>query len=95
MSIDKSTVQRVAQLAKLAVPEAESERLANELSTILSLVEQMNTVDTTAIEPLTHPADAQLRLRPDVVSASDRREPLQALAPDTEVGLYKVPKVIE
>ena len=42
-----------------------------------------------------HPADLSQRLREDVVSESNRRAAFQAVAPETEAGLYLVPKVIE
>jgi aspartyl-tRNA(Asn)/glutamyl-tRNA(Gln) amidotransferase subunit C len=58
-------------------------------------VEQLETVDTTSVVPLAHPLDALQRLRADEVTESDQREAFQAVAPQTEAGLYLVPKVIE
>ncbi|MOA39014.1 aspartyl/glutamyl-tRNA amidotransferase subunit C [compost metagenome] len=55
----------------------------------------MQAVDTTGIEPLAHPLEANQRLRADVVTESNHRDSYQAIAPSTEDGLYLVPKVIE
>ena len=61
----------------------------------MDLVEQMNKIDTSGVEPMSHPQDAGLRLRDDAVTAENRRDEYQQIAPDAEDGLYLVPKVIE
>ncbi len=55
----------------------------------------MSAVDTEGVEPMAHPSDLALRLREDKVTEGDRRAAFQAIAPETEAGLYLVPKVIE
>ena len=95
MPLDQATVKHIAHLAKLDVQEKDLSSVANELSNILDLVAQMDAVDTQGIEPMTHPFDATLRLRDDVVTAGDSREKLQTNAPDTEQGLFLVPKVMD
>lgn len=55
----------------------------------------MQTVDTAAIEPMSHAQEMKLRLRQDVVSEFDQHELFQSIAPQVETGLYLVPKVIE
>ena len=67
MSLDRATVEQIAHLARLAIDEAAIPRYADELSRILDLVEQMNRVDTSAVEPMAHPLDARQRLRADEV----------------------------
>ena len=71
------------------------EPLLKDLSAVLSLVETMNAVDTTGVEPMAHPLNATLRLRPDEVTEIDLRERLMAPAPATEDGYFLVPRVIE
>jgi aspartyl-tRNA(Asn)/glutamyl-tRNA(Gln) amidotransferase subunit C len=95
MPLDRDQVRKIAHLARLEISEAESASYAESLSRILGLIEQMNAVDTTGVEPMAHPNDAGLRLRADAVSEPDQRERFQAIAPATEAGLYLVPKVIE
>ena len=95
MSITKSAVERVAHLARIHIEPADINKYALDLSQILDLVEQMNTVPTSGVEPLAHPQDIELRLRPDHVTEVNARERLQAVAPATERGLYLVPRIIE
>lgn len=95
MSLDKSDVEKIAHLARLAVSEQELESVAGDLSSILGLVEQMNAVDTSDVTPMAHPLHMAQRLRSDEVSEEDRRERFQSVAPQAEAGLYLVPKVIE
>ena len=95
MSLERSDVENIAHLARLAVNEAELDAVAGDLSTILNLVEQMNAVDTTGVIPMAHPLHMAQRLRSDEVSETDQREHFQSIAPATEKDLYLVPKVIE
>ncbi len=95
MSLDKSDVEKIAHLARLAIDDAAVPGYADDLSGILSLVDQMNAVATEGVEPLAHPHDAVQRLREDVVTEENRRELLQQNAPQVDSGLFLVPKVIE
>ncbi|MFK7962491.1 MAG: Asp-tRNA(Asn)/Glu-tRNA(Gln) amidotransferase subunit GatC [Burkholderiaceae bacterium] len=95
MSLNLEDVQRLASLAKLTLSEAESEQTLGQLNQVFELIETMQAADTEGVEPLTHPQDAVLRLRPDEVSESDQRDDFQQVAPQTDRGLYLVPKVIE
>ena len=88
-------VLRIARLAHIEDGERDNEALRAEQNGILGLIDQMRSVDTTGIEPMSHPqADAQ-RLREDRVSEPDQRDRFQAIAPSVEDGLYLVPKVID
>ncbi len=95
MSLNLADVKRIAHLARIAVEEDEMPGYLQQLSNILSLVEEMQAVDTTGIEPMAHAQDVVLRLRDDVATETDRHEAFQAIAPQVEAGLYLVPKVIE
>ena len=95
MALTLDDVRRVAQLARLSADDAQMQSMLVELNRIFALLAQMEAVDTTAVEPMSHPRDVVQRLRTDTVTEPDRREPLLALAPQTDAGLYLVPKVIE
>ncbi len=95
MAITESEVRKVAHLARLAMTEDSVEAYTRNLGNILDLVEQMSAVNTDGVTPMAHPLDMVQRLRADVVTESNRREVYQAIAPETEDGLYLVPKVIE
>jgi aspartyl-tRNA(Asn)/glutamyl-tRNA(Gln) amidotransferase subunit C len=93
--IEKEEIVKVAHLARLAITNDKVEEYTSNVSHILKMVEKMDAVDVDGVEPLASPLDSTLRLRPDVVTAEIDREAFQAMAPNTENGLYLVPKVIE
>ena len=95
MSLERADVEKIAHLARLEVGADEVESIATDLSNILDLVEQMSAVDTDGVVPMAHPLHMIQRLRADEVTEANRRETFQAIAPQTEGGLYLVPKVIE
>lgn len=88
-------VQRIAHLARLELSAAETTEMQRQMNDILAMVDQMNAVATSGVEPMAHPQEVAQRLRADVVSEADRRAAFQAVAPQVEDGLYLVPKVIE
>ena len=82
-------------LARIEVTDDEIPSVQEKLNGILGMIAEMQSVDTTGVEPMAHALDLAQRLRPDVVTEADRRAAFQAVAPETEAGLYLVPKVIE
>ena len=95
MSLDSEAIKKIANLARLEIEESDIPGYAKNLSNILDLVEQMDSVNTDHVTPMAHPLDAVQRLRADEVTEQDQREHFQKHAPKTEDGLYLVPKVIE
>ena len=99
MSLTPDQLQRIALLARIDVGPGEMPAVADRLNRVLGLIDQLQSVDTRGIEPMSHALDAQLearqRLRPDEVTETDRHADYQRGAPAVEQGLYLVPKVIE
>ena len=100
MSLTLQDVTRIANLARLELNPDQTEQTLGQLNGIFAMVEQMSAVDTSGVEPLSHPiaalqSDLGLRLRDDVVTESDHREDYQQCAPATADGLYLVPRVVE
>ena len=95
MSLDTDDIKAIAKLARLKIDEADVPLYATNLSNILDLVEQMNSVNTEGVVPMSHPLDVVQRLREDTVTENNQRDEFQSVAPATEAGLYLVPKVIE
>lgn len=95
MSLTASDVKKIAHLARLGIDEQQIDSYANDLSNILDLMTQMGQADTAGVVPMAHPLDQTQRLREDLVTETNQREHFQAIAPQTEAGLYLVPKVIE
>ena len=95
MSLDPTTVRRIARLARIHVEDAEAEQLAGELNGILGWIEQLNEVDVEGIDPLTGAAQMAMRMRPDVVTDGGIPDLVLGNAPDRKGPFYAVPKVVE
>lgn len=99
MTIELTDMENIAHLARLQLSAGEKQEVLHSIVSILELIDQMQAVDTTGVEPLCHAFEASQRLREDVVTEHDQRAGLLALAPkggsNIELGLYLVPKVLE
>lgn len=88
-------VEKIAVLSRLAIDDSQATAYAASLTKILSLMQALQAIDTTGVEPLKSPFDHAQPLRDDVVSEPNRRDDYQAVAPAIQDGLYLVPRVIE
>ena len=95
MTLTVDDVKRIADLAYIEINEEEAESTLTQLSGIFGLIESMQAVDASNVEPMSHAQSVTQRLREDTVTEMDQRELFQSIAPDVEAGLYLVPKVIE
>lgn len=95
MAIERSEVEKIAHLARLGLAENDLPRTTETLNNILGLIDRMQAVDTSGVEPLAHPLETTQRLRADKVTEANHRDDYQAIAPAVENGLYLVPRVIE
>ena len=95
MSVDIATVKRVAHLARIAVDEADAERMTGELNNILTFVEQLNEVDVDGVEPMTSVTPMAMKKRRDAVTDGDKADDIVANAPETLEHFFLVPKVVE
>ncbi len=99
MALTVQDIERVAQLARLALSPQETQQAIDKINGFFSIVEAMQAVDTRGVQPLAHPVamvqEVALRLREDQVSEPNAREANQQSAPAVERGLFLVPKVIE
>ncbi len=93
--LSRDEVRRIADLARIEIPDERVAALQQQLNAIFGLIEQMRAVDTEGVEPMAHAIDVTQRLREDRVTEGDEHESFQAVAPQVEDGLYLVPKVIE
>jgi aspartyl-tRNA(Asn)/glutamyl-tRNA(Gln) amidotransferase subunit C len=99
MALDKAAVARIATLARIRVADDQLEPLAAELSGILDWVEQLMTVDTENVPPMTSVAQMAfgmtLPMRDDVVSDGGNADAVLGNAPRHARGFFAVPKVVE
>ena len=95
MSVDKTTVRRIAKLARIALPEERVEPMVAELNGILGWIEQLQEVNVEGVEPMTSVVAQKLRMRDDVVTAGGDAAAIVANAPVSEDNFFVVPKVVE
>ena len=95
MTVDAQTIDKLAELARIAISEETMTEVGNRLGEVLQLVDQLQTVNTDGVAPMAHPLDEVQQLRADDVTEPDCREEFLKLAPQAEQGLYLVPKVID
>ena len=95
MALTDADVAYVADLARLALTEAERERLREQLSSILGYMEMLNEVDTSAILPTAQVIEATTVMRPDEVRRSLDRSAVLANAPSAEDGYFRVDAVLD
>jgi len=99
MPLTSQEIQKIASLAKLDLSSGQEEKMLQQINAFFEIVEQIKSVDTSSIAPLSHPLatvqEVSLRLRDDQVSETNQRELNQKSAPKLGKGLFLVPKVIE
>ena len=95
MSVDATTVRRIAHLARIAVSDEEVAPLQGELNAILAFVEQLSEVDVEGVEPMTSVTPMAMKKRPDVVIDGSDADAVLRNAPATENNYFLVPKVVE
>lgn len=94
MKITRELVLHIAELANLKLKEEEIEKFQKELNQILEYVEKLNELDTSDVEPLSHPLPVINVMREDKLQKSVEREEALKNAPDSTEEFFKVPKVI-
>ncbi|MDE0308473.1 MAG: Asp-tRNA(Asn)/Glu-tRNA(Gln) amidotransferase subunit GatC [Acidiferrobacterales bacterium] len=95
MSVSETDVKVIAALAQLNLEDQAAESYVQEMNDILTMIQQMQEIDTSQIEAMSHPQDIELRLRSDELTEPEQRSELQSIAPSTEKGFYLVPKVLD
>lgn len=95
MALNRADVDRVAFLSRLSLDEDARDRLTEELGRVLDYVDKLNELDTSGVEPMSHPGNLRNVFREDEVTVCPDREKTLANAPDRAGGYFRVPKVIE
>jgi len=95
MSVDATTVRRIAHLARVAVADDEVEHLRGELNAILAFVDQLAEVDVTDVEPMTSVTPMAMKKRADEVTDGGIADDIVKNAPAREDHFFAVPKVVE
>jgi aspartyl-tRNA(Asn)/glutamyl-tRNA(Gln) amidotransferase subunit C len=95
MALEQDEIEKIAELARIRIADGQIGEITRRITDILSMVDQLQAIDTEGVEPMSSPLDATQVLRQDEVTQSNSRDAFQAIAPAVESGLYLVPKVID
>jgi aspartyl-tRNA(Asn)/glutamyl-tRNA(Gln) amidotransferase subunit C len=95
MSLDTSTVRKIAVLARIKIADEKLPALAEELNNIIGWVEQLSEVDTDGVAPMTSVTELAMPFREDIVTDGGDEDRVLANAPDKSPPYYTVPKVVD
>jgi aspartyl-tRNA(Asn)/glutamyl-tRNA(Gln) amidotransferase subunit C len=95
MSVDATTVRRIAHLARIAVTDAEVPHLQGELNAMLAFVEQLSEVNIDGVEAMTSVTPMEMKKRADIVNDGEIADDIVKNAPATEDHFFLVPKFLE
>ena len=95
MAIDRTTVEKVAKLARLQLSGEELDRYGRQLGAILDYIAKLETLDVAGLEPLAHAVDSDNVFREDVPKPGVARDAALQNAPEKTGDFFIVPKIIE
>ncbi len=93
--MDKETVATISYLARLRFDEDNKEKITEDLENIIEFVDQLESADTSDIEPLANPLEKTAKTRSDEITAENRKETFLENAPDSNEDYFLVPRVVE
>ena len=95
MEFDKNSTLKLAKLARLSLNAEQLKSLEKDLTSIVSFIDQLKEINTEKIDPTSNSLDQDLILREDVAENKLSNEDLLKNVPESELGFFVVPKVIE
>jgi aspartyl-tRNA(Asn)/glutamyl-tRNA(Gln) amidotransferase subunit C len=93
--ISRQDVEHVARLSRLALSEADVERMREQLSGILAYIDALRGVDTAGVEPTSHAVPLLNVMRADETGPCLPQDEALANAPDRSDAFFRVPRIIE
>ena len=93
--MDKETVATISYLSRLSFDKENEEKITKDLENIIKFVDQLDSIDTSDIEPLKSPLEKTAKTRNDQISAENRKEQFLKNAPDANEDYFLVPRVVE
>jgi aspartyl-tRNA(Asn)/glutamyl-tRNA(Gln) amidotransferase subunit C len=95
MEFDKNSTLKLAKLARLSLNDEQLNSLEKDLTSIVSFIDQLKEINTEKIDPTSNSLNQDLILRDDIAENKLSNEDLLRNVPDSELGFFVVPKVIE
>jgi aspartyl-tRNA(Asn)/glutamyl-tRNA(Gln) amidotransferase subunit C len=95
MTISAQDLEKISGLAYLDTDIEHSPKLIQDINAIMNFVDQLRSINTQEVTPLSHPLALYQRLRSDIPTEKNCSVELEALAPMFADDLYLVPQVID
>jgi aspartyl-tRNA(Asn)/glutamyl-tRNA(Gln) amidotransferase subunit C len=95
MEVTNALVDKLANLARLHIPDSEKETMKNDLQQMIAFVDKLKEVNTTGVQPLLHMSSQVNVFREDEIKGSITTEQALKNAPIHDEQFFKVPKVIK
>lgn len=95
MQANKELISRLEKLARLQLTETERAKFAGDLTRILEMVDKLRELDTTGVEPLSHPTETETEWREDQIGPQLSQSEALKNAPKQDGQFFRVPKIIE
>ena len=93
--MDKETVRTICYLARLKIDQKKSEKIENDLETIIELISGLQSIDTSNIEPLYRPLEMTALTQEDIEKSDNKKEKFLENAPASNDDYFLVPRVVE
>ena len=93
--MDQETVRTICYLARLKIDQNKSEKIQNDLETIVELIGSLQSIDTSNIEPLYNPLEMTAHKHEDVEKSDNQKEKFLQNAPESNDDYFLVPRVVE
>jgi aspartyl-tRNA(Asn)/glutamyl-tRNA(Gln) amidotransferase subunit C len=93
--MDKETVRTICYLSRLSLDENKAKNIEGDLDVILSMIDELQEIDTSKIEPMFSPLEQTAIVHNDEISSDNKKEAYLSQAPDADDDFFKVPKVVE
>jgi aspartyl-tRNA(Asn)/glutamyl-tRNA(Gln) amidotransferase subunit C len=93
--ISRQDVEHVARLSRLALSDAEVERMREQLSGILAYIDTLRALDTAGVEPTSHAVPLVNVMRDDEPRPCLSQDEALVNAPDRSDVFFRVPRIIE
>lgn len=95
MNLDKATVEKLADLARLEFSEQEKDEMLQDMNKIMAFVEKINELDLDGVEPLIYMVEEGNVMREDEVTDQVTRDEALKNAPSRDTDYFRVPKVLK
>ncbi len=95
MEFDNNSTLKLAKLARLSLNDEQLNSLEKDLTSIVSFIDQLKEINTDKIDPTSNSLNQDLILREDIAENSLSNEDLLKNVPESELGFFVVPKVLE